>query len=172
VHGAEQMGCQHVKKRTKDLERWARLADLVLIIAREIQFRGYSDVRAVPLTASEGMVMRYLQTHPVAQPNQIASATGLQRSNLSTLLRGLESKGLLKRLISTDDRRGVTVRLTERGAANYALVRREWAAAVAKAGSNGVGNLDAALGLLAEIEAGLIEMRPTQPGRDMGRAEE
>jgi DNA-binding MarR family transcriptional regulator len=160
-----------VKKRTKDLERWARLADLVLIIAREIQFRGYSDKRAVPLTASEGMVMRYLQTHPVAQPNQIALATGLQRSNLSTLLRGLEHKDLLERLISADDRRSVTVRLTERGAANYALVRREWAAAVCKA-ANDASNLDAALGVLGEIEAGLIEMRPRRPGRNMDRAEE
>src|SRR5215475_15753702 len=86
-----------VKGRPGDVERWARLADLVLIIAREIQFRGYSDKRAVPLTASEGMVMRYLQSHPVAPPNQIASATGIQRTNLSTLLRGLESKGLLAR---------------------------------------------------------------------------
>ena len=33
----------------------------MLIIAREIQFRGYSDERAIPLSQSEGMVMRYLQ---------------------------------------------------------------------------------------------------------------
>ena len=161
-----------MKGRTKDLERWARLADLVLIIAREIQFRGYSDRRAVSLTASEGMVMRYLQIHPVAQPNQIAFATGLQRSNLSTLLRGLESKGLLERLISADDRRSVTVRLTERGAANYALVRREWAAAVSKAAASDASNLDAALSLLGEIEVGIIKMRPRQPSRNMDRAED
>jgi len=76
----------------------------------------------VPLTASEGMVMRYLQANPVAAPNQIASAAGLQRSNLSTLLRGLETKGLVERHTSADDRRGVMVRLTERGAKNYVLV--------------------------------------------------
>ena len=84
-------------KAAKEIERWARFADLVLVIAREIQFRGYSDDRTLPLTASEGMVMRYLQSHPVAPPNQIASATGIQRTNLSTLLRGLERKGLLTR---------------------------------------------------------------------------
>src|SRR5262245_8652116 len=102
-----------VKSGVKVEERWAELADLVLIIAREIQFRGYSDERAVPLTASEGMVMRYLQANPVAPPNQVAASVGLQRSNLSTLLRGLEAKGLVERHTSPEDRRGVTVRLTE-----------------------------------------------------------
>ena len=57
--------------------RWADLADLILVIAREIQFHGYQDPEAVPLTQSEGMVMRYLQDHPGAAPSQIAAATGL-----------------------------------------------------------------------------------------------
>jgi DNA-binding MarR family transcriptional regulator len=160
-----------VKSRPKDAERWARLADLALIIAREIQFRGYSDRQAVSLTASEGMVMRYLQTHPVVQPNQIASATGLQRSNLSTLLGGLERKGLLERRTSPDDRRGVTVHLTERGARNYAVVRREWAAAVAKAAAHDTSRLESALRLLAKIEAGLIETRPRSPVQRVLRLE-
>ena len=150
-------------KGWNDGERWARLADLVLIIAREIQYRGYGDERAVSLTATEGMVMRYLQRHPVAQPNQIAAAVGLQRSNLSTLLRGLEAKGLLDRRTSPDDRRGVTVHLTERGVTNYAVVRRAWARAVAKAAGNDTDNLDAALDLLGQIESGLIETRPQEP---------
>jgi DNA-binding MarR family transcriptional regulator len=154
----------------KDAERWARLADLVLIIAREIQFRGYSDERAVPLTASEGMVMRHLQSSPAAAPNQIAAAVGLQRTNLSTVLRGLESKGLIERRSSSDDRRGVMVRLTERGAKNYMRARREWGDAVSRAAAYDTSNLDAALHLLDEIEVGLIEMRPRQPGRNMARA--
>src|SRR5215475_8900085 len=160
-----------VSIRVKDAERWARLADLVLIIAREIQFRGYSDKRAVPLTASEGMVMRYLQSHPVAPPNQIASAVGIQRTNLSTLLRGLESKGLLARRSSPDDRRGVTVHLTERGSSNYASARREWATAVSMAAESDTSNLDAALSLLGKIQAGLVKMRPRRAGRNMAQAE-
>ena len=156
--------------RMKDAERWARLADLALIIAREIQFRGYSDARAVVLTASEGMVMRFLQDNPVTAPNEIAAAIGLQRSNLSTLLRGLESKGLIERRASPDDRRGVMVRLTERGAKNYVRVRREWGDAVSQAAAHDTRNLDAALRLLGEIEVGLIKMRPGQPGRNMAHA--
>jgi DNA-binding MarR family transcriptional regulator len=152
-------------------ERWAELADHVLIIAREIQFRGYQDPRAVPLTATEGMVMRYLQDHPIAAPKQIAAAVGLQRSNLSTLMRDLERKGLIERTMSEGDRRGVTVRLTEVGRRNYLVVRREWAAAVAKAVEYDTRGLGGALGLLRDIAAGLIAMRPETPGRDMSRAE-
>jgi DNA-binding MarR family transcriptional regulator len=160
------------KKPVKDgVERWAELADHVLIIAREIQFRGYQDPRAVPLTATEGMVMRYIQNHPITAPNQIAVAVGLQRSNLSTLMRDLERKGLIERTMSEGDRRGVTVRLTEAGRRNYLVVRREWAAAVAKAVENDARGLDGALGLLKDIAAGLIAMRPEKPGRDMSRAE-
>jgi DNA-binding MarR family transcriptional regulator len=160
------------KKRVKDdVERWAELADRVLIIARELQFRGYMDARAMPLTATEGMVMRYMQDHPIAAPNQIAAAVGLQRSNLSTLMRGLERQGLIERTTSEDDRRGVTVSLTETGRRNYLVVRREWAAAVAKPVKNDTRGLDGALGLLNVIAAGLILMRPEKPGRNMGRAE-
>ena len=160
------------KKPPKDdVERWAELADRVLIIAREIQFRGYKDARAVPLTATEGMVMRYMQDHPITAPNQVAAAVGLQRSNLSTLMRGLEREGLIERTMSEGDRRGVTVRLTEAGRRNYLVVRREWAAAVAKAIENDARGLDEALGLLKDIAAGLIAMRPEKPGRDMSRAE-
>jgi len=157
--------------RKNDLERWAELADRVLVIAREIQFRGYKDGRALPLTASEGMVMRYMQEHPIATPNQVAAAVGLQRSNLSTLLRGLEAKGLIERTMSEGDRRGVTVRLTERGRRNYLVVRGEWAAAVARAVENDTCGLDGALVVLRHIADGLLAMRPAKPARDMSRAE-
>ncbi|MDT3442608.1 hypothetical protein [Pseudofrankia sp. BMG5.37] len=43
--------------RPSDDQGWAGLADLALAIAREIQFRGYIDERAVRPPQSEGMVM-------------------------------------------------------------------------------------------------------------------
>src|SRR5262245_42582436 len=101
---------------------WGDLADLALILAREIQLRGYRDPGAVPLTQSEGMVMRYLQDHPGTPPSQLADATGLQRANISAVLRGLERKGLAERRASPDDLRRATIHPTERGRRNYALV--------------------------------------------------
>jgi DNA-binding MarR family transcriptional regulator len=145
--------------------RWADLADLVLVIAREIQFRGYTDERAIPLSQSEGAVMRYLQENPGTPPSRIAAATGLQRTNLSTVLRGLERKGLIERHACPDDRRGVTVHPTERGLSNYALVRQEWAAAVSAAAGGDTSHITAALSLLRSVEAGLTSTRPVTPGR-------
>ncbi|MFI7503221.1 MarR family winged helix-turn-helix transcriptional regulator [Streptomyces sp. NPDC049687] len=141
-------------------QRWAELADLVLIISREIQFRRYTDERAVHLSQSEGMVMRYLKRDPAAPPSRIAAATGLQRTNLSTVLRGLEDKGFIERRAHSGDGRGVTVHSTERGRSNTVLVRKEWAATVSAAADHDTRHLDAALSVLAAVEAGLTRGRP------------
>ena len=151
--------------RPADEQRWAELADLVLIISRELQYRGYSDERAVSLTQSEGMVMRYLLQGEPAAPSQIAAATGLQRTNLSTTLRGLEHKGLIQRQANPSDGRGVTVSPTEHGRSNYALVRREWATAVGAAAGHDTTHLDATLSLLTAVGDALTKSRPQTPSR-------
>ena len=150
---------------TKQADRWAELADLALIISREIQYRGYADEQAIGLTQSEGMVMRYLLESEPAAPSQIAAATGLQRTNLSTTLRGLEHKGLITRQANPDDGRGVTVSPTDRGRANYVRVRREWATAVRRAAADDATHLDAALSLLTAVKDGLTADRPQNPSR-------
>ena len=143
--------------------RWANLADSILIIAREIQFRGYADPRAIPLSPSEAMVMRYLQDTAAAPPSQIATATGLQRTNLSTILRGLEQKGLVERRADSEDGRGVIVHRTLLGANNYARVREEWSATVSAAACNDTSGLDVALEVLRSVENGLVANRSSSP---------
>ena len=148
-----------------DAERWADLADLALVISRELQYRPYSDERAHSLTQSEGMVMRHLIGDGPASPSQIAAATGLQRTNLSTTLRGLAHKGLVERQADPSDGRGVTVSATDRGRSNYAVVRREWAGAVGGAAGHDTTHLDAALALLTTVKDGLTTTRPGTPSR-------
>jgi DNA-binding MarR family transcriptional regulator len=109
--------------------------------------------------------MRYLLQADPAAPSQIAAATGLQRTNLSTILRGLEHKGLIQRQANPRDGRGVTVSPTERGRKNYALVRHEWATAVAAAAGHDTTHLDAALTLLTAVRDGLAKTRPRTPSR-------
>jgi DNA-binding MarR family transcriptional regulator len=139
-------------------EQWAEFADHVLEIAREIQFRGYASPDAVSLTPSEGTVMRHLFSHPGALPSQVASATGLQRSNLSTVLRGLEEKGLIERVADLEDGRSVRIHPTPAAVRNYAIVRREWASAV-EAAADGDVDVEATLPLLASVRAGLVRER-------------
>lgn len=159
-------------KQPSRVDRWADLADLALIISRELQYRGYSDEQAIALTQSEGMVMRHLLDtapaqptgeSPGAAPSQIAAATGLQRTNLSTTLRGLENKGLISRQSSPTDGRGVTVTATDLGRTNYIRVRREWAIAVRQAAANDATHLEAALSLLTAVKEGLTTSRPQTP---------
>jgi DNA-binding MarR family transcriptional regulator len=139
--------------------RWETFADLVLIIAREIQFRGYTDARATSLTPSEGMVMRYLQSNNAANPTHIAAATGLQRTNLSTVLRGLERKGLIEKHACSDDARAIAVHLTKRGTINYSAARHEWGTAVSAAAGHDARDLEAALRVLGLVETGMVTNR-------------
>ena len=148
-----------------DDPRWAELADLALVIAREIQFLGYRDPEAVPLTQTEGTVMRYLNEHDGAAPSAIAAATGLQRTNIATVLTGLQRKGLIERRADPEDGRVASIHTTEHGRANYALVRSEWGAAVSTAAGDKRADLDPALDLLRAIRAGLVDARPATPGR-------
>lgn len=142
---------------------WAELADLVLAISREIQYRGYADERAQSLTQSEGVVMRYLLRSEPAAPSQIAAATGLQRTNLSAVLRGLERKGLVRRQANPEDGRGITVSATDEGRANYNLVRHEWATEVAEAAGHDAADLDTTLALLNRVKDGMQRDRPQRP---------
>jgi DNA-binding MarR family transcriptional regulator len=145
-------------------ERWEDFADHVLEIAREIQFRGYASPEAISLTPSEGTVMRYLFPHPGALASQVASATGLQRSNLSAVLRGLEEKALIERVADPEDGRWVRIHPTTRAIDNYALVRREWGSAVQEAADDDPA-VDTTLALLAKVRAGLVRSRQADGGR-------
>jgi DNA-binding MarR family transcriptional regulator len=139
--------------------RWAELGDLALVVAREIQIRPYLDERVMHLSPSEGMVMRYLQGSDAATPTGIAAAVGLQRTNLSTVLRGLEHKGLIERSTNIEDRRVVAVELTDRGRGHYEMARNEWAAAIASAAGTDTDLLDAAIELLTRVRDGMTADR-------------
>jgi DNA-binding MarR family transcriptional regulator len=146
--------------------QWADFADLVFFIAREINFGGYSSEEAISLSPSEGVVMRYLFRHPGAMPSKVAEAAGLQRSNLSTVLKSLEKKGVLERRPSAEDAREVHIHPTALGKSNYALVRKEWARRVSEAVGD-TGDIEDTIALLRKVQAGLVELR--QPDAD-GRA--
>jgi DNA-binding MarR family transcriptional regulator len=105
------------------------------------------------------MVMRHLLQGGAAAPHEIAAAIGLQRTNLSTILRGLEHKGLVERAPDPDDGRRVAVTATDRGRLNYSLVRKEWGTEVAEAADHDTTRLDDALALLTAVKDGLVRAR-------------
>jgi DNA-binding MarR family transcriptional regulator len=132
----------------------ADLADLVLAVARVITTEAHLDPETVDLTATEINVMRYIDRHQGTSPTAVASATGLQRSNVSRVLRDLEARGMVERTADGSDRRQAKLLSTARAGANLQRLRANWSQLL---GAVDVDrrNLDATLAMLTELEAGL-----------------
>lgn len=134
--------------------RLADLADLVLAIARVINTDAHLDQQTVDLTATEINVMRYIDRHRGASPTAVAAATGLQRSNLSRVLRDLEARGMIARTADASDGRQARLEPTPRAGANLQRLRANWSRLLSVVDVDR-RDLDATLTMLTGIEAGL-----------------
>ncbi|GAA1493768.1 MarR family winged helix-turn-helix transcriptional regulator [Curtobacterium herbarum] len=142
----------------------ARLADVVLSVARELDPTGPRALDVVPLTGTEVMVMRWVDTNPGTTPSATAEATALRRSNLSVALGSLVAKGMVERRAHPDDARTAQLFPTARAAESVALLRSRWAATLRSAlDGQGIDTaaVTSAVGLLERIEDGL---RPSRAG--------
>jgi DNA-binding MarR family transcriptional regulator len=139
--------------------RFADLADLVLTIARVVNIDSHQDPDVVDLTAIEINVMRYVDRHPGTSPSAVAVATGLQRSNLSRVLRDLEAKGMVARTADASDGRQSRLNPTPRSAANLRRLRANWSRLLNSLDVD-LHNLDATLAMLTEIEGALLPSTP------------
>ncbi|MCV7225231.1 MarR family winged helix-turn-helix transcriptional regulator [Mycolicibacterium komossense] len=115
-------------------ERYVELADRVLAVARAVKARDYGDPQVVRLNATEISVMRFIDQHPGCGPSAVATAVGLQRSNLSKALRALEAKGMVAREVDATDNRHAALRPTPRAAENLARLQRSWIGLLGAAG--------------------------------------
>lgn len=138
----------------------ADVAATVAAIAREL-LGPHFPREAVPLTRNEVAVLRHVEHHPGATAGEVARATGLQRSNLSAIVRGLEAKQFLRRAPGADART-VHLRATEVAAASTAAVRRRWAQRVGAA-LGGEVDVRALQATLQDLEHGLVRLRGWDP---------
>lgn len=120
------------KKRISD-EQLAALADVVLELSRKLDVRSPELQGVLPLTGTEVAVIREVHAQPNSTPSQIASATGLQRSNLSTALRMLEKRGLVRREAAADNARSVEVVPTAQAVESIARIKAFWSARLRQA---------------------------------------
>ncbi|BBX08749.1 MarR family winged helix-turn-helix transcriptional regulator [Mycolicibacterium aichiense] len=135
----------------------ADLAEAIIGVARELKLGDYADV--VELTASEAHVMRHIDHHPGVTPSDLARATGLQRSNMSTALRSLENRGFVERRADPHDARGVNLYPTDRAADNLKRLRRQWAQLMESGLRGDRQGAMAAKALLERVEAALMDDR-------------
>ncbi|WP_432546434.1 MarR family winged helix-turn-helix transcriptional regulator [Kineococcus sp. SYSU DK004] len=102
----------------------ADLADLLLNVGRLVRARTPTAAEVVALTETERTVMRVVDLRPGSAPSEIARRTRLQRTNVSTALQALESKGMVRRRPGPG--RGVSVVPTDLAATNLRLLRAAW----------------------------------------------
>lgn len=142
----------------------ARLADVLLRVARELDPTGPRSVDVVPLTGTEVLVMRWVDTNPGTTPSATAEATALRRSNLSVALRSLAAKGMVERRQHPGDARVVHLFPTALAAESLGVLQRWWAETLRAALGvrddspvevDGVDGVDDAIRLLGRIEDGL-----------------
>lgn len=104
----------------------ADLGDVIVELARSLQLEAHSRPSVVPLTGTEAMVLRWVDLHPGTTPSAAAEGMGLRRSNLSTALRSLDSKGMILRETDPADSRIVHLRPTQRAAVSRERIREHW----------------------------------------------
>lgn len=138
----------------------SELADFAeAIVGVGYELRRLIDGDVVQLTAQEAQVMRHIDQHPGVTPSDVARATGLQRSNLSTALRTLDRRGFVDRRTDPHDARGINLFPTDRAADNLARLRRQWAGHIASALGGEMQGVPAAKALLERLEAALVAER-------------
>ncbi|WP_409184679.1 MarR family winged helix-turn-helix transcriptional regulator [Amycolatopsis sp. VS8301801F10] len=101
-------------------------ADLILAVARHLN--AAKEAHAESGTPLEGAVMRFVDRHPGTTVNAAAEATQMISSNVSRAVRGLETKGLLRREADPADARRVRLYPTAKAAENLQRLRDTWSA--------------------------------------------
>jgi DNA-binding MarR family transcriptional regulator len=138
-------------------EQLASLADIILDLAHKLDIRNPKLRDVVPLTGTEVAVIREIHRSPNLTPSQLAEATGLHRSNISTAVRTLETGGLVMREQVPGDARSITLAPTPRAAESVARINAYWVDRLAGTPAESLAEAVTALNSLKRIAASLGE---------------
>jgi DNA-binding MarR family transcriptional regulator len=104
--------------------RLFELADLILAVGRLIH--ASKEVPAEAWTPLESAVMRFIDRNPGTSAGAAAEATQLISSNFSRAVRGLESKGMVRRDVDRHDARRVRLYPTAQARDNLQRLHDVW----------------------------------------------
>ena len=98
-----------------------------LLMTNHTTFRKriFSALKNEGLTSGQPKVLEYLAEHDGAMQKDIAAACRIEPATMTSLLCGMEKKGLITR--SAPDRRSLSVYLTDKGKALVPLIEQEFA---------------------------------------------
>ena len=104
-------------KNQSSLARLYARPGFLLRRAHQISAGVFEDAcRDVGLTPAQFGVLTVLQAHPGLGQSTLARALGFDKVTVRRVLRGLETRGFVTRGPANDNRRNVSVMLTEQGA--------------------------------------------------------
>ena len=101
-----------------------------LLMASHLTFQKalLTEIRDMGLTSGQTKVLDYLWNHDGAVQKEIASACCIEAATLTSVLLGMENKGLIVRKMQDGNRRSLYVFLTEKGRAAAKRVESGFAA--------------------------------------------
>lgn len=80
-----------------------------------VQKKLFSGIRDMGLSMGQPKVLDYLKDRDGAVQKEIAKGCHIEPASLSTILGGMEKKGLIIRRMQEDNRRNLKVYMTDRG---------------------------------------------------------
>lgn len=111
-----------------EAQRLFELADLVHGISRQLP--APRSLEPGVCTPIEIHVMRCISQMPGSAASIVSRASRLPSSNFARVLRGLETKGLVKRKTNDQDGRVVNLYLTDLATHNFITMRDAWSKAL------------------------------------------
>lgn len=95
---------------------------LLMVNHLSVQKQLFTNLKATDLTLGQPKVLDYLSGHDGAVQKEIASACHIEPASLTSILNGMEKKGLIIRKMREDNRRYLYVYMTEKGREAAGLV--------------------------------------------------
>ncbi len=135
---------------------WSDLADVLHGLARELDVPAGDNI--VQLTQAEISVIRRIHDSPGIAPSAVAHLSRMKPSNLSAVLRSLQAKAMVDKVVDGHDARTVHLHLTATGRESVDAVRAHWAQRLAAALPSGP-EAHQTVHFLTALEAALISSR-------------
>lgn len=75
----------------------------------------FASVKDTEITPGQPKILDYLKNHNGAVQKEIASSCHIEPASLTSILNGMEKKGLITRKVCTENRRAFYIFLTDKG---------------------------------------------------------
>ncbi|GAA1186150.1 hypothetical protein GCM10009654_49670 [Streptomyces hebeiensis] len=102
------------------------LTPALYALGRVLRLRGAEEAGLTPLPPSDLDVLRHVLDTPGVGVGAVAQALGLHSSNVSTTVRGLVARGLIRREPDPHDRRAVRLHPTMGAVQGMAKIEEAW----------------------------------------------